>query len=84
MSRAERSEVLRALDSEIRYQDDRWGLPVERTLDEWALYIRDYAEELAHQCTRGEEGSALETLRKVAAMGFRAMEQHGALRRRDY
>lgn len=73
-----RQLVYNAIDNERDYQEQKWGGGPIRSLDEFALYIRDYAEEAAHQLTRGDEEKGLHTIRKVAGLCVAAMEQHGA------
>ncbi len=77
--------VIEALQSEERYCAERWadGTPNgrphnERSVDEWAAYVRDYADEALHQSVRGDEEAALHTLRKVANLCVNALKQHGA------
>lgn len=77
---ATRDQVLAAFDTEFQYQDIRWG-PNERphTVDEWALYILDYAEQARRQASRDTDSKpTLDTIRKIGAMCMRAMLQHGA------
>ncbi len=79
---ATRQEVYQAIDSERDYQDHRWpaGTSCDRTVGEEILCMED--------CLLGARGSwqsgklnTLETLnhiRKVVAVGVRALENHGA------
>jgi hypothetical protein len=85
--KATRQEVYAALDTERAYQDSKWGDSRssgeqgagERTLDEFALYIHGYADDLrriaSHTVYRQEK---LDFIRKVGALCVAAMEQHGA------
>lgn len=78
-----REEVYRAINSERAYQDFRWT-PQARTLDEFALYIRQYSEELADLAAHSDEPKPkLDIVRKVAALCVACMEQHGAVLRGD-
>jgi hypothetical protein len=76
-----------AIDSERDYQDSRWGHSAssgapgngDRTIDEFALYISEYADQLRHVCgTSDDPIKKLDAVRKVAALGVACMEQHGA------
>ncbi len=91
-----REEVYAALDSERNYQVSRAeAVSGEGTgehahsVEEFVLYIDDYLTELKHQLSRtwtptGEVPEALNTLRKVTALGVAAMEQHGAPKREGF
>lgn len=84
--------TLAAIQSELDYQDAMWGKNLSgrrplpdgvpsgfRTADEWALYIRQYAEQAAALATRTDDPAAImDIFRKITTMGFRAMRQHGA------
>ncbi len=85
--KATREEVFLALNSEREYQD--WlfdGLrhnrqarsAIDRTLDEFILYIVQYAQEAAALTTHGDETEALHFIRKVGALTVGCMEAHGA------
>ncbi len=79
-----RREVYRALDSERDYQDDKFEgsrSAIDRTLDEFILYICQYADEAAELTTHGNEAEALHFVRKVGALCVGCMERHGAPRR---
>lgn len=78
-------EVFDAIKGEREYQERRWssvttgGLPGERSVDEYALYISVYGIKLAEEITqRGHSTQALHIVRKIAALGVACMEQHGA------
>ena len=86
-----RKEVYAAIDSERDYQDFRWqGTKssnveshsrdaLDRTLDEFALYIQGYANELAKiASTTDNPRGKLNFVRKVAGLCVGAMEAHGA------
>lgn len=84
-----REQVYDALDSEREYQRRRAlvaGKPGEaqHSVEEFVLYMDDYMRELKTQLARTwtPDGSAptaaLDTLRKVTALGVACMEQHGA------
>jgi hypothetical protein len=86
-----REEVYSAIDSERNYQDRKGvangGEPHRHELESYVLYMDDYMTELKAQLSRiwTSDGqpptAALNTLRKVVALGVAAMEQHGALHR---
>ena len=78
--------IYNAIQSERKYQDERWGQQTGpdagtngHTVDEFALYILSYAQDLAKLAatTRGNE-EKLNFVRKVTALGVACMEQHGA------
>ncbi len=84
-----REDVYHALDSERNYQDIRWagsagsqksGMgALDRTLDEFALYIRGYAEKLATIASHTDDpNEKLDHVRKVGALCVSCMEAHGA------
>ena len=87
---ATRAEIYAAIDGERDYQDRRWA-PEEtstggrHSVAEFAIFIDDYLREMKTQLSRnaepGASARALETLRKITAMGVACMEQHGAPRR---
>ena len=86
----ERSEVYRAFDSERAYQNDRFQAAIygrdaiDRTLDEFILYIMQYAQEAGALTTHGDEDEALHFVRKVGALCVGCMEKHGAPQREGY
>lgn len=77
-----------ALNTERAYQDAKGiangGEPHRHELESFVLYMDDYMTQLKNQlsriwCADGKPpAEALETLRKVTALGVAAMEQHGA------
>jgi hypothetical protein len=86
-----RQEVYTAIDSERDYQDSRYGLKLSgerpasegeggnRTLDEFILYIQNYAHDVgAFASTSSDWEQKLHKIRKVAGLCVAAMEQHGA------
>jgi len=90
---ATRDDVYAALNSERAYQDskgtDVGGTPHLHSLEEFVLYMEDYLHECRHQLSRtwtpdGVVPPALDTMRKITAMGVAAMEQHGAPRREGF
>lgn len=82
-----KSDVYAALESERAYQDDRFGGPdtthsaIDRSLDEFILYIQQYAAEAGGLTTHGAEAEALNFVRKVGALCVGCMEKHGAPQR---
>lgn len=81
-----------AIDSEMTYQQNKWGATESsgrpgvggaRTLDEFALYIRGYSEDLAKIASHAlDPNEKLDFVRKVAGLCVAAMEQHGAPHRK--
>ena len=90
----ERLLAFEAINSERDYQDDRWkdyqGLDrvhtcaTDRSLDEFILYIKQYADEAGALSTHGDETEALNFVRKVSTLCVGCMEKHGAPRREGY
>ncbi len=91
----ERSEAYKAIDSERDYQGRRWAGykahdgsvrtdPIDRSLDEFILYIKQYADEAGALTTHGDEREALTFVRKVAALCVGCMEKHGAPQREGF
>lgn len=86
-----REDVYAAIDTERQYQDLRWHGTAsskrrssnhgatDRTLDEFALYIKGYADDLANIASHTDEPKEkLEFVRKVAGLCVACMEAHGA------
>lgn len=92
-----RNEVYAALDDERNYQDIEWGQTDssgrlgkgERTVDEFTLYIVEYASQLQKLCATVRSpnltgNSKLAAMRKIGGLVVAALEQHGAPHREDY
>jgi len=92
-----RPEVYEAIDSERDYQN-KWATtlsgnrpahpgvpgmePGDRTVDEYALYIVGYADDLLHEGAHfSVTEKKLEIMRKIAGLCVACMEQHGAPKR---
>lgn len=74
-----------AINSERDYQDDKFeGSAIDRGLDEFILYIKQYADEAGALTTHGDEDEALNFVRKVGALCVGCMERHGAPRREGF
>ena len=82
-----RNEVYAAIDSERDYQDKRWGATAssgnpgagERTIDEFALYISAYADDLKDIASHAlDPDNKLAWVRKIAGLCVACLEQHGA------
>ena len=89
----QRTEVYDALDSERAYQDDKFveadgggrqRSAIDRSLDEFILYIKQYADEAGALTTHGDEPEALHFVRKVGALCVGCMEKHGAPQREGF
>ncbi len=88
-----RKKVYDALDSERDYQDSKFSMRefperdkdvIDRTLDEFILYIQQYAAEAGALTTHEDEDEALNFVRKVGALCVACMEKHGAPRREGF
>lgn len=77
-----RETVYRCIDRERDYQDwrftDTGRDAIDRSLDEFILYLQQYAREAGSLTTHGNEIEALHFVRKVTALGVGCMERHGA------
>lgn len=86
-----RENVYIAINTERDYQDSKGvangGEPHRHELESYVLYMDDYMTQLKTQlsriwCANGKPPAvALDTLRKITALGVAAMEQHGVSRR---
>ena len=85
-----REEVYVALDSERDYQDSHFSVErtdreaTDRSLDEFILYIQQYAAEAGALTTHEDEEEALNFIRKIGGMCVGCMERHGAPRREGF
>ena len=83
-----RQAAYAAINSERDYQDDLWTdmdrTAIDRSLDEFILYIKQYADEAGALTTHGDETEALHFVRKVGALCIGCMEKHGAPRREGF
>lgn len=86
----QREAAYAAIDSERYYQDGRWNPSTtssggKHEVGAWLLFMQDYLEEARHQISRGADPAAslaaLNTIRKITAMGVACMEDHGAPKR---
>jgi hypothetical protein len=86
-----REAAYAAIDSERDYQDKLWGDSLsggrpgdgERTVDEFALYIVGYTNDLLQKASHTLDTEAkLDIIRKVGGLAVACMEQHGAPHRR--
>jgi len=87
-----REEVYKLIDSERDYQDKKWeetgssdgpGMgSLDRSLDEFILYIHVYANKLVETSAHGEnKDEKLNFVRKVAGLCVACMEAHGGKKR---
>jgi hypothetical protein len=83
-----RTEAFAAIDSERDYQDRVFSLTassgksgggmLDRTIDEFSLYIMGQSQELVRIASAGGTADQkLELMRKVAALAVACMEAHG-------
>lgn len=73
-----RDAVIKAIDSERDYQIQRWG-GKPNDFGAFLTFIRHNLGRAEMECTVSSDlRKALETLRKITALGVAAMEQHGA------
>ena len=94
MDKAERNfkrlEVFEAINSEREYQDKIWDgtkssrqpsdapTGMERSIDEFALYVSRYTNVLVEVCgTTDHPEEKLEVFRKIAALCVACGEEHG-------
>jgi len=86
--KATRQQVYAALDGERDYQDAKGaanhGVAPSKALEQYLYYMEYYLRLLNTQITTfwgptaNEDSGALESLRKLTALGVAAMEDHGA------
>jgi hypothetical protein len=86
MPKASRLDVYVTINDERNYQDVRWqNSPNEghATTAEYITYLQHYIGVAQEQITRGEDDSmALDTMRKIAALGVACMEDNGIQHRK--
>lgn len=77
-------EVFSSVHDERVYQDRKWGNPDQHPheVGGYITLMRKILNdaEIAWSTSRGDDG-ALDELRKVVAVGFACMEQHGVIER---
>lgn len=84
-----REEVYKMIDSERDYQNDIWNGSksdrqpsnspgaMERTIDEFALYVSKYTQDLVQVCGSSDHPLVkLEVFRKIAALCVACGEEH--------
>lgn len=85
-----RSGVYKVIDSERDYQDEIWNAETTTSAGQhevaaWLTFMRAYLREAEEAISRNPEPKAtrmaMESIRKITAMGVCCMEQHGAPRR---
>lgn len=81
------NSVVDAIASERAYQEVRWNPATTSSgglheIGAWLTFMRSYLREAEEQISRGADpqasDAALNTIRKITAMGVACMEQHGA------
>lgn len=88
----ERIKVYQVLDGERDYQDDMWGqrnklngVPdSEKSLSEWICYMEYHINKLKTKIYTLDQQEALAELRKVTALGVKAMEALDCPPRKGY
>lgn len=92
MTKTRQSDILAAVESERAYQDSLWKDPENSdfnnplTVGEFLLLVDEYSARARHAWT-GEIKPEIETLhimRKIAAIAWNCMEQHGAPQREGF
>lgn len=81
-----REAAYAAIDTERDYQESKWGGSASsgepgagRSIDEFALYIQGYANDLANVAAHTLDATEkLNFVRKVGGLAVACMEQHGA------
>lgn len=78
-----RAKVYEAIDEERGFQCRKYGFP-PRELPSWFLIIRSELEEAERAWVKNPEDPNVRCeLLQVAAVAVAALEQHGAVRRRE-
>jgi hypothetical protein len=77
------ANVVSALISERKYQDDKWGdnLDKSNTIADYIGYMRNYLDQIDPTTPDAEQ---LAGIRKVTAIGVKAMEVYGAPQREGH
>jgi len=91
-----REEVYESIDSERDYQNKRWNgtkssrqpsdapNAMERSIDEFALYVARYTNQLVNVCGSTDyPDTKLEVFRKIAALCVACGEAHGMPKRQE-
>ena len=81
-----RKEVYKAIDSERDYQDLKWDYnnklnrihDEEKSLAEWLNYIEYCLNDAKKENYNLNNEETINNIRKITALGVRAMEIHGA------
>jgi hypothetical protein len=85
-----REEVYHVINGERIYQIGKWNEDTtesggRHTVAEFLLYMQDYLSEAIHQSSRNPDpearNMALDTVRKITALGVACMEQNGFVAR---
>jgi hypothetical protein len=87
----ERTEIYKRLDGERNYQDAKWGVrreadgtpDEEKPVAEWINYMEFHLLKAKNAVYYLNTEGALDELRKVTALGVRAMEIHGCPERKN-
>lgn len=82
----DRKEVYKAIDSERDYQDLKWDFNYqlnrikdkEKSLGEWLNYIEFCLNKAKENNYDLNDEETINNIRKITALGVRAMEIHGA------
>lgn len=78
----ERSEVYRVINGERSYQNAKWPGGDSHSVGEHLIMLRTYLREAEENWTRHSgDAKALESIRKIAGIAVRCMENHGAIPR---
>jgi len=79
-----RDRVFRCINGERAYQDDKWPNSMGKSVDEFALYIQGYANELTSVASHTDDQAAkLAVVRKIGALAVACMEANGTVARED-
>ena len=78
-----RGYVIDAINEERAYQDAKYGPKNDQknSIGDFLTYIHQYWDEASYRLTHGDREGAMHVMRKITALGFAAMETHGALTR---
>lgn len=90
--KATRQEVYAVIDGERDYQDARWNQNTTSTggvhsVTEFLVFMQSYLNQAIDQVSRNAEPEAsqmaLDTIRKLTALGVVCMEQNGVVNREN-
>jgi len=80
-----RRTIYEVIDEERGYQDEKWGSieDYETDMAAWVVHIERHLEKAKAAVYERKDKEVLSEIRKIAALGVAAMEEHGFVRRNE-